>query len=277
MPDSEIPATAVRVLLNRSCRGVEKKLASMARRFSCRRYTEIERRQAKQKGSTAARRARRRQRRHPRVQLQFHLVMMAPDGRVRIHMSAGMEDNPQVERATLLLSAALEHMAQGQQLNLLTASAGAALPQQPPRGAFQRRSRSMPQPVALAARNTTSRRVLAKKAPSRVLVETAREVFRCHVRPLQQPVLPDGSADMGAVRLNVCSGPTWKQCRAEACGCQQQCAALRCRTGWPAALPCVDPNDKGNNVGTDWATKFLQFASTAGWHAEPMHASQPTR
>ena len=149
----------------------------MACRFSCTRYTEIERRRAKQKGLEAARKGRRRQRRHPRVQLKFHLVMVAPDGRVCIHMSAWMEIDPQVQRATLLLSAVLEHMVRGQQLDMLTASAGAALPQQPPCGASQRQSRSMPQQAAIAGRTTSCRGAPARKPQRVVLARTAREVF----------------------------------------------------------------------------------------------------
>ena len=61
--------------------------------------------------------------------------MVAPDGRVRIHICVGMQATPQFERATLLLAAAMEYMVQGQQLDMLTASAGVALPQQPPRDA----------------------------------------------------------------------------------------------------------------------------------------------
>ena len=114
LPARDIPATAVRLLLNKACRGVERKLAGSGDM-----YTEIERRQAKLKGRRAAKRAWRRQRRHPRVQLQFHLALIAPDGRVRLHMSKGMVRNPQVERATLLLTATLEHMVQGQQLDIL--------------------------------------------------------------------------------------------------------------------------------------------------------------
>lgn len=277
MPDSDVPATAVRLLLNNACRGVERKLASMVRKYSGDRYSEIERRQAQQKGGGAAKRIRRRQRRHPRVQLQFHLALVAPDGRVRIHLSEGMENNPQVERATLLLAAALEHMVQGQQLDIHTASARAALPQQPPRCAPQRQVGSMPQRAILADRNISSSRPPANKPPSVVAKETAREVFRRCVRPLQQPVLADGIADMQAIKLDVCGGNTWKACRETSCGCQQRCAALRCKTGWPADLPCVDPNNKDTNVDTSWVKAFLQFATRAGWHAEPMQASQAAR
>ena len=64
-PDNEMPATAARVLLNVLCMGVEEDLASMVCRFSSKRHTEIEGRQAQQKGLGAARRAQRRQQRHP--------------------------------------------------------------------------------------------------------------------------------------------------------------------------------------------------------------------
>ena len=148
MPARDIPATAVRLLLNKPCRGVERKLASMERKLSGYRYTEIERRQAKLKSRGAAKRARRQQRRHPRVQLQLHLALVAPDNRVRLHMSDGMIRNPQVERAKLLLAAALEDMVQGQQLDILTTSAGTVLPQQPPRGALQAQYKHQLQQIA---------------------------------------------------------------------------------------------------------------------------------
>ncbi len=277
IPARDIPATAVRLLLNKACRGVERKLASMERKFSGDRYTEIERRQAKLKSRGAAKRARRRQRRHPRVQLQFHLALVAPDGRVRLHMSEGMVRNPQVERATLLLAAALEHMVQGQQLDILTTSAGTVLPQQPPNGALQRHNTSIPQQATAAGRNTSSSRAPARKPPSVLCKETAREVFRQYVRPLQQPMLVDGSADIETARLDVCGGSTWRACKEVSCGCQQRCTAFRCKTSWPANLPCVDPNNKGTNVDTHWVTGFLRFASTVGWHAEPVQASQHAR
>ena len=92
---------------------------------------ETEGRQAEQKGVGAARRARRLQPRHPWGQLQF----LALDGRLRIHVREGMQGNPQLEQATPLLAAALEVMLRGQQLDMLAALAGAALPQQPSCGA----------------------------------------------------------------------------------------------------------------------------------------------
>ena len=141
-------------------------------------------------------------------------------------MSEGMDQNDQVERATVVLAASLEHMVQGQQLNIHTAAVGAALPQRPPSQAHSR-GRSMPQRATLAGRHTSASRAPAKKAPSIVAKEVAREVFRQHVRPLQQAWLPDGSADAGAGKLEVCWGSSWQACKEENCGCQQQCAALR--------------------------------------------------
>lgn len=79
-----------------------------------------------------------------------------------------------------------------------------------------------------------------------------------------------------ASQLKVCGGSNWKNCREQG-GCQKDCAALRAEIGWPADLPCVDPNDKGTSVDTQWMRDFLQFAKENGWINEAELASQATR
>ncbi|CAL5225416.1 g8230 [Coccomyxa viridis] len=76
--------------------------------------------------------------------------------------------------------------------------------------------------------------------------------------------------------IHLSSGSDWKECK-EQCRCQQRCAALRAKTGWPADLACVDPNDKGTSVDSQWSHAFLRFAKTHGWYNQAALANQPNR
>ncbi len=123
---------------------------------------------------------------------------------------------------------------------------------------------------------STIARAPSKRAPSRELVRTARTVFRTHVRPLQDAEGSDlSAADSASAKLAMCSGGNWKDCQ-EQCRCQQRCAALRAKTGWPADLACVDPNDKGTSVNSQWSRAFLRFAKTRGWYGQAALA-EPNR
>ena len=97
--------------------------------------------------------------------------------------------------------------------------------------------------------------VLAERLPEKhhqwCLFAQQESLFRAPCP--QQQVLVYGSADVKALRLDVCGSGAWKQCKTKVCDCQQQCTALKRRTKWPAALPRVDPNHKGANVDTNWA------------------------
>ena len=84
------------------------------------------------------------------------------------------------------------------------------------------------------------------------------------------------SADPAATELKFCGGSNWKNCK-EQCRCQEKCAALRAKIGWPADLPCIDPNDKGTTMNTQWMRDFLSFAKTRGWITEGQLASQASR
>ena len=134
----------------------------------------------------------------------------------------------------------------------------------------------MPQQAPMAGRTTISSRVPARKPPSVVLVGSAREVFRRHVRPLQQYSADRWQCRTGSNQIQRLVVTAHRHHEAEACGYHQQCTALRCKTGWPATLPCGDPNNKGTNMLIPIrATEVLRFASAAGWHAEPVQANQP--
>ena len=66
------------------------------------------------KGSRALKKCRRDQQKYPRVPAQALLVIMAPDGTVRVSMSKEFEEHSQVKRATELLTTSLEHLVAGQ-------------------------------------------------------------------------------------------------------------------------------------------------------------------
>ena len=102
------------ILFNRQVKSLERDLEDMLQKFNADRYAEIERRRAERKGSKALKKCRRDQRKYPRVPAQAHLVIMAPDGTVRVSMSKELEEHPQVKRATELLATSLEQWVEGQ-------------------------------------------------------------------------------------------------------------------------------------------------------------------
>ena len=276
LPDSDIPATSVRVLFNKRLRGVKRKLEDVLLEFGQDRYAEIERRQAEKKGSKAEKKCRRQQRKYARVQAQAYLALVFPDGRIHVAMSEDMEKHPQTKKATELLTTSLEHMVQDQQLDMhmagISFAAAAPVPSK-----YARRTSRLGQRKRAAPSVSKLARGPKPQPPSKKLVQTARRIFRNHVRPLQQYDEPDLFAAEGtAAKLKVCGGSNWKECRQQ-CGCQQHCAALRAKTAWPASLPCVDPNARDTSVDTQWANGFLRFAQDCGWLAEAELACQPTR
>jgi len=276
LPDSDIPATSVRVLFNKRLRGVKRKLEGVLLEFGQDRYAEIERRQAEKKGSRAEKKCRRQQRKYARVQAQAYLALVFPDGRLHVAMSEDMEKHPQTKKATELLTTSLEHMVQDQQLDMHLAGNSFAAAAPVPSISARRTSR-LGQRRRVAPTVSKLARGPKPQPPSKKLVQTARRVFRNHVRPLQQYDEPDLSAAEGtAAKLEVCGGSNWKECRQQ-CGCQQNCAALRAKIAWPASLPCVDPNARDTSVDTQWAKGFLRFAQDRGWPVEAELASQPTR
>jgi len=117
----------------------------------------------------------------------------------------------------------------------------------------------------------------AAPAPSRQAVGTARVVFRENARPLQQPSEEDKAAQPDVTKLQLCMGSSWRECKQDSCGCKAVCAKFRLKTGWPASLPCVDPNNKDTSVDAKWATEFLQFAERSGWYKPDVPNSHPAR
>ena len=100
LPESDIPAIAIRVLFNKRLRGLKRELEDILQEFNRDKYAEIERRQAEKKGSRAEKKCRRQQRKYPRVQAQAYLALIAPDGRVEVSMSKETEEHPQLMKAT---------------------------------------------------------------------------------------------------------------------------------------------------------------------------------
>ena len=84
------------------------------------------------------------------------------------------------------------------------------------------------------------------------------------------------SGNPAAAALKFCDGSEWKNCE-EQSRCQQECAALRAKIGWPADLPCIDPTNNSNTAGTQWLRDFLSFAETTGWITENQLANQAFR
>ena len=154
---------------------------------------------------------------------------MAPDGRIQISMSKDMEDHPQVMRATELLRVSLEHLVEGQQLDMHMAAAPSAAAAQAPGKSARGHSR-----FGQPSRGAPSQGNLAsgprKPAPSRELLWAVRGVFRTRVRPYLQEADESGlfSALPAAAQLKVCGGSNWKNCREQG-GCQKDCAALRAK------------------------------------------------
>ena len=258
LPESDIPATAIRRLFDGQLEGVKRKVEGILQKLSQDRYAEIKRRQAERKGSRTQKRICRQQRKYPRVPAQAHLVLMAPDGRIHISMSKEMEDHPQLERATELLTVSLKQLVEGQQLDMhMAAASSAAAAQAPGRSACVHSRFGQPSRGAPSQGNPA--RGPRKPAPSRELLQAARVVFRTRVRPYLQKANKSGlfSAHLAAAQQKVCGGSSWKDCREQG-GCQKDCAALRAEIGWPADLPCVDPNAKGASVDTQWMRDFLQ-------------------
>lgn len=85
--------------------------------------------------------------------------MVAQDGG---SVNKGLEKNSDPALLAAVLKGAVQRR---QQLDILKTSAGAALPRQPPHGASQRQSRSMPQP-SMADRDTRFSKALARQPPS---------------------------------------------------------------------------------------------------------------
>ena len=284
LSERDVPATAIKIRFNSRLRGLKRKLAGILQEFDQDRYAEVERRQAEREGSRALKECEKQQQTYPRVQPQAYLALIAPDGSVKVSMSEGLEENPKVRRAAELLTASLKHMVAGQQLDKRIAAVAAALAARAAGRSLGGANRR--QPIHLSRLLESSRaditestlaRAPPKRAPSKELVRTARTIFRTHVRPLQDV---EGShifaPDSASAKLTVCSGSDWKECK-EQCRCQQRCAALRAKTGWPADLACVDPNDKGTSVDSQWSHAFLRFAKTHGWYNQAALANQPNR
>ena len=99
LPDSDIPATAIRVLFNKRLRHLKRRMEDILQESNRDRYAVMERRQAEKKGSRAEKRCRKQQQNIPRIQAQAYLALIAPNGRVKVSMSGKTDEHSPAEES----------------------------------------------------------------------------------------------------------------------------------------------------------------------------------
>jgi hypothetical protein len=253
--EAELPGTSLPTIFRKRCKTMETNLQILLEKFSRKRWKGIERGQAKAKGVEAVKKLHKRQCKRPRVAPEAILMVVSPDGGIRVSATKGISEHKTAAKALENMGAALDLMVREQQLcRRMRRSTEPIRNKRTVSGASRINVFPTTQDAAVAQAQPSARRI----PPSRAKQQLARQIFRKYV--VQKVMAEDQE------QSNWCGGSQWRKCRESNCRCEQKCDALRTALQWPSDLPCVNPNQKTTNVDSAWSEAFLAWAAQKGWH-----------